>query len=42
MGGSLMKSGDVARRSVPKTMVIAPPRHGGTVTVRRLMKAVIF
>ncbi len=32
--GELMNLGDVARQSVPKMMLVAPPRHGGAVTVR--------
>jgi len=32
--GPLMKLGDVAEKSVPKIMLVAPPRHGGAVTVR--------
>jgi 4-oxalomesaconate tautomerase len=32
--GSLMKLGDVADKSVPKMMLVAPPRQGGAVTVR--------
>ena len=32
--GPLMKLGDVAEKSVPKMMLMAPPRHGGAVTVR--------
>ena len=32
--GPLMKLGDVAEKSVPKMMLVAPPRHGGAVTVR--------
>ncbi len=32
--GPLMKLGDVTDASVPKMMLIAPPRHGGAVTVR--------
>jgi 4-oxalomesaconate tautomerase len=29
-----MNLGDVAQKSVPKIMLVAPPRHGGAVTVR--------
>lgn len=32
--GPLMNLGDVADKSVPKIMLVAPPRHGGAVTVR--------
>ena len=32
--GPLMNLGDVAATSVPKMMLVAPPRHGGAVTVR--------
>lgn len=32
--GERMKLGDVRNQSVPKIMLVAPPRHGGTVTVR--------
>jgi 4-oxalomesaconate tautomerase len=32
--GPLMNLGDVADKSVPKMMLVAPPRRGGTVTVR--------
>jgi 4-oxalomesaconate tautomerase len=32
--GPLMKLGDVTGKSVPKMMLVAPPRHGGAVTVR--------
>jgi 4-oxalomesaconate tautomerase len=32
--GPLMNLGDVANASVPKMMLVAPPRHGGAVTVR--------
>lgn len=32
--GPLMNLGDVAEKSVPKMMLVAPPRNGGTVTVR--------
>ena len=29
-----MNLGDVSEKSVPKMMLVAPPRHGGVVTVR--------
>ncbi len=32
--GPLMNLGDVAEKSVPKMMLVAPPAHGGAVTVR--------
>ena len=32
--GPLMKLGDVANKSVPKMMLVSPPRAGGAVTVR--------
>lgn len=32
--GPLMNLGDVADATVPKMMLVAPPRHGGAVTVR--------
>ncbi len=32
--GERMNLGDVRGKSVPKMMLVAPPRHGGTVTVR--------
>ncbi len=32
--GPLMNLGDVAEKSVPKMMLVAPPRFGGAVTVR--------
>jgi 4-oxalomesaconate tautomerase len=32
--GPLMNLGDVAEKSVPKKMLVAPPRSGGAVTVR--------
>jgi 4-oxalomesaconate tautomerase len=32
--GPLMNLGDVTEKSIPKMMLIAPPRHGGTLTVR--------
>ena len=37
--GPLMNLGDVAEKSVPKMMLVAPPRHGGAVTVRSLHPA---
>lgn len=32
--GARMNLGDVREKSVPKMMLVAPPRHGGAVTVR--------
>ncbi|RVT40127.1 4-oxalomesaconate tautomerase [Sphingobium algorifonticola] len=32
--GARMNLGDVTEKSVPKMMLVAPPRHGGSVTVR--------
>jgi 4-oxalomesaconate tautomerase len=32
--GPLMNLGDVTDKSVPKMMLVAPPKHGGAVTVR--------
>ena len=32
--GARMNLGDVADKSVPKMMLVAPPRHGGAITVR--------
>lgn len=32
--GPMMNLGDVTEKSVPKMMLVAPPAHGGTVTVR--------
>jgi 4-oxalomesaconate tautomerase len=32
--GPLMNLGDVAAKSVPKMMLVAPPRQGGAITVR--------
>jgi len=32
--GPMMNLGDVADTSVPKMMLVAPPRHGGAITVR--------
>jgi 4-oxalomesaconate tautomerase len=37
IAGPLMKLGDVTDKSVPKMMLVAPPRNGGTVTVRSLI-----
>jgi 4-oxalomesaconate tautomerase len=34
IAGPLMNLGDVAAKSVPKMMLVAPPRNGGAVTVR--------
>ena len=34
IAGPMMNLGDVADKSVPKMMLVAPPRHGGAVTVR--------
>ena len=34
IGGPMMKLGDVTAKSVPKMMLVAPPRGGGAVTVR--------
>ena len=34
IAGPMMNLGDVAEKSVPKMMLVAPPRHGGAVTVR--------
>ena len=34
VAGPLMNLGDVTDKSVPKLMLVAPPRHGGAVTVR--------
>ena len=34
IAGSLMNLGDVAKKSVPKMMLVAPPRSGGAVSVR--------
>lgn len=34
IAGPLMNLGDVTDKSVPKMMLVAPPRHGGAVTVR--------
>jgi 4-oxalomesaconate tautomerase len=34
VAGPLMNLGDVAAKSVPKMTLVAPPRHGGTVTTR--------
>jgi 4-oxalomesaconate tautomerase len=35
--GPLMNLGDVADKSVPKMMLVAPPRNGGAVTVRSFL-----
>lgn len=35
--GPLMNLGDVADKSVPKMMLVAPPREGGTIAVRALI-----
>jgi len=35
--GPLMNLGDVARKSVPKMMLVAPPREGGAINVRSLI-----
>jgi 4-oxalomesaconate tautomerase len=32
--GPMMNLGDVSQKSVPKMMLVAPPRHGGAITVR--------
>jgi 4-oxalomesaconate tautomerase len=32
--GPLMNLGDVTEKSVPKMMLVAPPKHGGSITVR--------
>jgi 4-oxalomesaconate tautomerase len=32
--GERMNLGDVSNKSVPKMMLVAPPRHGGAITVR--------
>jgi 4-oxalomesaconate tautomerase len=34
IAGTLMNLGDVSKKSVPKMMLVAPPRNGGAVTVR--------
>ena len=34
LAGPLMNLGDVADAPVPKMMLVAPPRHGGAITVR--------
>ena len=34
IAGPLMNLGDVSKKSVPKMMLVAPPRSGGAVTVR--------
>ncbi len=35
--GPLMKLGDVTEKSVPKMMLVAPPREGGAIAVRSLI-----
>ncbi|MBO9575067.1 MAG: 4-oxalomesaconate tautomerase [Sphingobium sp.] len=35
--GPLMNLGDVTEKSVPKMMLVAPPREGGAITVRSLI-----
>jgi len=35
--GPLMNLGEVARKSVPKMMLVAPPREGGAINVRSLI-----
>ncbi|MCW2412201.1 MULTISPECIES: 4-oxalomesaconate tautomerase [unclassified Sphingobium] len=35
--GEMMNLGDVTEKSVPKMMLVAPPREGGAVTVRSLI-----
>jgi 4-oxalomesaconate tautomerase len=35
--GPLMNLGDVREKSVPKMMLVAPPREGGAITVRSLI-----
>jgi len=35
--GPLMNLGDVSRKSVPKMMLVAPPREGGAISVRSLI-----
>jgi 4-oxalomesaconate tautomerase len=35
--GELMNLGDVREKSVPKMMLVAPPREGGAITVRSLI-----
>ena len=32
--GPMMNLGDVSAKSVPKMMLVAPPKHGGAITVR--------
>lgn len=34
LAGPMMRLGDVSAKSVPKIMLVAPPRHGGTLSVR--------
>jgi 4-oxalomesaconate tautomerase len=35
--GPMMNLGDVAEKSVPKMMLVAPPREGGAIAVRSLI-----
>lgn len=35
--GSMMNLGDVTEKSIPKMMLVAPPRHGGAIAVRSLI-----
>src|SRR4029078_8055268 len=35
--GPLMKLGDVSEKSVPKMMLVAPPKEGGAIAVRSLI-----
>ncbi|MBB5985223.1 4-oxalomesaconate tautomerase [Sphingobium lignivorans] len=35
--GAMMNLGDVTEKSVPKMMLVAPPREGGAITVRSLI-----
>jgi 4-oxalomesaconate tautomerase len=35
--GPMMNLGDVAQKSVPKMMLVAPPREGGAIAVRSLI-----
>jgi 4-oxalomesaconate tautomerase len=37
LAGPMMNLGDVREKSVPKMMLVAPPRHGGAITVRSLI-----
>ena len=34
LAGPMMNLGDVADKSIPKIMLVAPPRNGGAITVR--------